>query len=39
LQKNGVRVLDEGRCTVEDSALYSYRRDGVTGRQVGVVWL
>ena len=39
LQKSGVRVVDEGRCTVEDSSLYSYRRDGVTGRQVGVVWL
>ena len=39
LQKSGVRVVDEGRCTVEDSALFSYRRDGVTGRQVGVVWL
>jgi len=39
LQKSDVRVVDEGRCTVEDSALYSYRRDGVTGRQVGVVWL
>jgi YfiH family protein len=35
----GVRVVDEGRCTVEESNLYSYRRDGVTGRQVGVVWL
>jgi len=35
----GVRVVDEGRCTVEESSLYSYRRDGVTGRQVGVVWL
>ena len=35
----GVRVIDEGRCTVEESNLYSYRRDGVTGRQVGVVWL
>jgi YfiH family protein len=39
LQSLGVRVIDEGRCTVEDSNLYSYRRDGVTGRQVGVVWL
>ena len=39
LQRQGVRVVDEGRCTVEDNALYSYRRDGVTGRQVGVVWL
>jgi len=35
----GVRVIDEGRCTVEESNLFSYRRDGVTGRQVGVVWL
>ena len=39
LQTIGVTVIDEGRCTVEDSNLYSYRRDGVTGRQVGVVWL
>lgn len=39
LQSLGVRVVDEGRCTVEESNLYSYRRDGVTGRQVGVVWL
>jgi polyphenol oxidase len=39
LQKSDVRVVDEGRCTVEASSLYSYRRDGVTGRQVGVVWL
>lgn len=39
LQASGVLVIDEGRCTVEDGNLYSYRRDGVTGRQVGVVWL
>ena len=39
LQSSGVNVVDEGRCTVEDKNLYSYRRDGVTGRQVGVVWL
>jgi hypothetical protein len=39
LQASGVQVIDEGRCTVEDENLYSYRRDGVTGRQVGVVWL
>jgi YfiH family protein len=39
LQASGVQVLDEGRCTVEDKNLYSYRRDGVTGRQVGVIWL
>ena len=39
LQASAVLVVDEGRCTVEDENLYSYRRDGVTGRQVGVVWL
>jgi YfiH family protein len=39
LQSLGMKVIDEGRCTVEDKNLYSYRRDGVTGRQVGVVWL
>ena len=39
LESLGVKVIDEGRCTVEDNNLYSYRRDGVTGRQVGVVWL
>jgi YfiH family protein len=39
LLETGVQVLDEGRCTVEDKNLYSYRRDGVTGRQVGVIWL
>ena len=39
LQSYGVVVADEGRCTVEDENLFSYRRDGVTGRQVGVVWL
>ncbi len=39
LQSFGIKIVDEGRCTVEDRNLYSYRRDGVTGRQVGVVWL
>lgn len=39
LESNGVRVLDRSSCTVEDSSLYSYRRDGVTGRQVGLIWL
>lgn len=39
LQSLGVKVIDEGRCTVENIDLYSYRRDGMTGRQVGVVWL
>lgn len=35
----GVTVIDESRCTVEDNSLFSYRRDGKTGRQVGIVWL
>lgn len=36
---NGVTVIDESRCTVENDSLFSYRRDGKTGRQVGIVWL
>lgn len=39
LESNGVRVLDRTGCTVEDRSLFSYRRDGVTGRQVGLIWL
>jgi polyphenol oxidase len=33
------RVMVDPRCTAEDPELFSYRRDGVTGRQAGVVWL
>jgi YfiH family protein len=39
LEKAGITVLDHSRCTVEEPSLYSYRRDGVTGRQVGLIWL
>lgn len=39
LEKIDIDVRSVTRCTVEDSSLYSYRRDGVTGRQVGVIWL
>ena len=39
LESDGVRVLDRTVCTVEDRSLYSYRRDGITGRQVGLIWL
>ena len=39
LEAQGVSVSHEGSCTVEDSQLFSYRRDGVTGRQVGVISL
>ena len=33
------RVRTDSRCTAEDPALYSYRRDGRTGRFAGLVWL
>ena len=33
------QVVHDPRCTVEDPGLFSHRRDGVTGRQAGVVWL
>jgi YfiH family protein len=32
-------VVQDPRCTVEDRSLFSHRRDGVTGRQAGIVWL
>ncbi len=34
-----VRVDDDGRCTAESAELYSYRRDGGTGRFAGLIWL
>jgi purine-nucleoside/S-methyl-5'-thioadenosine phosphorylase / adenosine deaminase len=33
------QVVHDPRCTAEDPQLYSYRRDGVTGRQAALVWL
>jgi YfiH family protein len=40
LAEAGVRrVSKDERCTVESPELYSHRRDGVTGRFAGVVWL
>ncbi|MGY2080968.1 peptidoglycan editing factor PgeF [Modestobacter sp. SYSU DS0657] len=33
------QVVHDPRCTVEDRALFSHRREGVTGRQAGLVWL
>lgn len=40
LERLGVgQVVSDPRCTAEDPALFSYRRDGITGRQAGVVWL
>lgn len=32
-------VVSDPRCTMEDPDLFSYRRDAVTGRQAGLVWL
>lgn len=32
-------VSRDPRCTAETTALYSYRRDGLTGRFAGLVWL
>ncbi|MBN1092423.1 peptidoglycan editing factor PgeF [Blastococcus sp. TML/M2B] len=32
-------VVHDPRCTVEDPQLFSHRREGVTGRQAGLVWL
>jgi len=34
-----LRVVADPRCTAEDPELFSHRRDGVTGRQAGVVWI
>ena len=39
LQGQKIAVENAGGCTVESSELFSYRRDGVTGRQAGLVWL
>lgn len=40
LTRAGVAVRREGGCTLEQPGrFYSYRRDGVTGRHAGVVWL
>ncbi|MGY1838497.1 MULTISPECIES: peptidoglycan editing factor PgeF [unclassified Modestobacter] len=33
------QVVHDPRCTVEDRNLFSHRREGVTGRQAGLVWL
>ena len=39
LEGQNITVEIAGVCTVENSELFSYRRDGVTGRQAGLVWL
>jgi polyphenol oxidase len=39
LEGVGIAIVDEFRCTHENADLYSYRRDGVTGRQAGIITL
>lgn len=39
LAEESIPVTDEFACTVEDLELFSYRRDGVTGRQAGLISL
>jgi YfiH family protein len=40
LSREGVTVTTVGGCTLEQPDLFfSYRRDGVTGRHAGIVWL
>jgi YfiH family protein len=39
LSDEGVAIVNKFECTVESSEYFSYRRDGVTGRQAGVISL
>ena len=39
LGSQSIAFIDESRCTRENDDLYSYRRDGVTGRQAGIISL
>jgi YfiH family protein len=39
LESEGISIENQGRCTHESADLFSYRRDGVTGRQAGLIWL
>jgi polyphenol oxidase len=39
LERRGVVVEWVGGCTAESPTSFSYRRDGVTGRSAGLVWL
>lgn len=39
LSDEGVAIVNKFECTVENPELFSYRRDGVTGRQAGIISL
>lgn len=39
LTSQGISIVNEFQCTVENEDLFSYRRDGVTGRQAGIISL
>ena len=39
LGDEGVSIVSKFSCTVEDVDYFSYRRDGITGRQAGVISL
>ena len=39
LGEEGIPIIEEFTCTVESSEHFSYRRDGVTGRQAGIISL
>ncbi|WP_225723591.1 MULTISPECIES: peptidoglycan editing factor PgeF [Corynebacterium] len=40
LLRLGVRQIDaDPRCTIDTPEFFSYRREGVTGRQAGVIWM
>jgi len=39
IERDGVEVLMSSVCTYESNSHFSYRRDGMTGRTAGVIWL
>jgi copper oxidase (laccase) domain-containing protein len=40
LTRTGVRdVRHDARCTIESPELYSYRREPITGRFAGYIWM
>lgn len=38
LSRIGIKVTRSPICTVENPHFFSYRRDGLTGRQAGLIW-